>query len=65
MSKKMLAAQIWAKWVKIGPRISFLPFFKFGLLGFLEIAQYDSLEHLLIRVKPLKKIFRASNWAQN
>ena len=29
---------MWAKWVKIGPKIRFVIFIRFGLLVFLKIA---------------------------
>ena len=40
---KTFWAHIWTKGAKIGPKTSFLPFFKFGSLFFLEITYNDSL----------------------
>ena len=41
---KKFAAWIWAKWINIGPKTSFLLFLKFYSLVLLEIACNDSLQ---------------------
>ena len=46
-AKKNFERQIWAKSTKIGCKIVYCYFFKFGVLVFLEIEKDYSLEHCL------------------
>ena len=72
--KKMFGTQIWTKWAKISPGISFFcccHFRKFCTLVFLEIAYIDILQQCLKSsrgIKLTKKYWgpnMGQNWTQN
>ena len=63
-TKNIFGAQIWAKWAKICPEISFFCYFlKFGSLVFLEIPYNDSLQQCL--TSSGGKTHESKIWGQN
>ena len=65
-TKSILGAQIQAKRPKLGPKLSFCHFLKFGSLVFLEIAYNGSLQQRLTssKGKTHKKILGTKLWSK-